>query len=208
MTSQKKNKPNTVPNMLRVEGKNFNKLNISVDYKNFVKCKFTDCVLVYHGSEAVNIQNCTFNNVKWSFAGYAANTIEFMRAMYKDTGTGGHFAIEEVFESIKKNKPLDKLGDNTPLSDISEEILESLPESIGDYKKRVAVIDNAAIIEYSKRALMMRHFTKANFPDETVNENLLFEVVSPNLETAVMEMQNKIERNKEKINKIIEGIAT
>lgn len=194
--------------MLRLEGKNFSKVNISVDYKSFIKCEFTDCVLVYHGSEAVNIQNCTFNNVKWSFAGYAANTIEFVRAMYSDTGTGGNFAIEKVFESIKNNTPLDKPEDRVHLSDFSEEILESLPDSIGDYLKRVAVIDNAAIIEYSKRALMMRHFSKANFPDETLKENLLFEVVSPNLEIAVMEMQKKLERNKNKINEIIEDFIS
>lgn len=90
------------------------------------------------------------------------------------------------------------------LSDITEDLLNSLPDNIGDYMKRVLQADNFVVIEYSKRALMMRYLTKKQFPDETLKENLLFESVAPNIEIAVMQMQRILEINKKKVKEIEE----
>jgi len=95
---------------------------------------------------------------------------------------------------------------NVQLTDVSEEILNSFPDNIGDYLKRVAITDYGVVIEYSKRALMMRHFTKSKMEDEILKENLLFEAVGSNLEFAVLEMQEKLERNKNKIKVINEKL--
>lgn len=106
---------------------------------------------------------------------------------------------------IENNAPLPPPDEVVQLSDITEDLVSTLPDNIGDYIKRVLQVDNLAVIEYSKRALMMRHLTKKQFPDETVKENLLFEAVAPNIEIAVMQMQRKLEINKKKVKEIEEN---
>jgi len=78
----------------------------------------------------------------------------------------------------------------------TEDLLNDLPEALGDnneYIKRVMVLDNFVVIEYSKRQLFVRHIHPNSFTSEIIEDNLLFDVVAPTVEEAVQKMQKKIQ---------------
>jgi hypothetical protein len=78
----------------------------------------------------------------------------------------------------------------------TEELLNALPEALGDnneYIRRIMVLDNFVVIEYSKQQLFIRHIHPNSFPSELVEENLLFDVVAPTLEEAVRKMREKVD---------------
>ena len=184
MNSEKENLKQEV-----IKGKNYNDEFVVVDFKSFHECNFKYCTLIYLGSEKVGFQKCNFYNVNWTFAEYALNTIEFMRAIYNGTGNTGKEMIEGTFDKIRNNEPLS----TAKYEDDEDDLIENLPESIGDYKKRILVIDQFVIIEYSKRALMMRHLNQKSISDELVKENLLFEVKARSLKQAYKWALNKMD---------------
>jgi hypothetical protein len=50
----------------------------------------------------VALENCTFDNVTWSFSGPAANTVNFLRALYHGAGEGGKKLVEDTLQNIRK----------------------------------------------------------------------------------------------------------
>jgi len=75
---------------------------IHLDGNEYVKCKFEKCRLVYEGTASVGLVGCVFSNVAWTFSGHAANTLEFMTALYRGGGEGGRQLIEQTFENIRR----------------------------------------------------------------------------------------------------------
>ncbi len=81
-------------------------------------------------------------------------------------------------------------------AETTEELLNELPEFLGEndeYMRRIMVLDNFVVIEYSKQQLFIRHIHPNSFPSELVEENLLFDVVAPTLEEAVRKMREKVD---------------
>ncbi|MDD1748643.1 MAG: hypothetical protein LUO89_02095 [Methanothrix sp.] len=93
---------------MKIEGKDFFRETIHLDFSDLVNCTFTDCTLIYHGFGPVGMVGCSFNNVKWSFFDAATNTITFLAGLYVGAGPGGKNLIENVFEDIRSGKPIRK----------------------------------------------------------------------------------------------------
>lgn len=89
---------------MKFENQSFSKLDIHMDFNEFVNCRFNDCTLVYHGYGLIGMSGCSFSNVHWSFADAAANTISFMTGLYSGAGEGGRNLIEQTFENIRKGQ--------------------------------------------------------------------------------------------------------
>jgi hypothetical protein len=87
---------------MKFEDKTFKNETIEIDFNHFSKCQFDGCTLVYHGYGIIGMVGCSFNNVSWTFAGAAAQTLQFMRALYHGAGEGGKQLIETTFNNIKK----------------------------------------------------------------------------------------------------------
>lgn len=79
----------------------FENQTIHLDFNRFVRCNFEKCQLVYHGSHPPQLEECNFNNVQWSFAGAAGQTLNVMAALYHG---GAKELIEQTFTSIKAGK--------------------------------------------------------------------------------------------------------
>ena len=76
-----------------------------------------------------------------------------------------------------------------------ENTFNELPNELDGYKKRIMVLDDFVVIEYSKRQLFIRHVHPEAFDSKTINENLLFDVAARNEEEAVKKMKKKIEEH-------------
>jgi len=74
----------------------------------------------------------------------------------------------------------------------NEESFSDLREDIDGYKRRVMILDNFVLIEYSKKALFSRYINPKSFSKEEIKENLLFDAVAPNEEEAIKLMKEKI----------------
>ncbi|MFK5883029.1 MAG: hypothetical protein QM489_01665 [Candidatus Izemoplasma sp.] len=73
---------------------------VILDNNGFTKCIFIDCQLVFSGNGPVELNNCSFTNVKWVFSGPAENTLKFLKAMYSGMGQGGKQVVETTFNNI------------------------------------------------------------------------------------------------------------
>lgn len=87
---------------MKFENKSFNDEEVRLDSNEFTNCTFTNCNMVYGGTGTVVMSGCTFNNLKWTFTDAAANTIQFMTAMYQGAGAGGKQLIESTFNNIRQ----------------------------------------------------------------------------------------------------------
>lgn len=66
------------------QNKYFTNETIVLDGDSFQNCTIENCELVYRGGDAPSVVNCTIGNSKWLLGGAAANTIQFMKGMYRD----------------------------------------------------------------------------------------------------------------------------
>ncbi len=87
--------------MKEIIEKEFEFETINIDNKNFIKCVFTSCKLVYSGEGSVGLNGCTFNNCRWGFTGSASNTISFLKGMYHGMGEEGKKILDRTIEDIK-----------------------------------------------------------------------------------------------------------
>jgi hypothetical protein len=87
----------------------FRDIQICLDGGTFTNCTFERCTLIYSGAIPVQLNGNDFHNCKWRFAGAAANTVSFMRALY---GAGAKGLIEQMFESIRKGSPNQRHADD------------------------------------------------------------------------------------------------
>ncbi|WP_275553651.1 hypothetical protein [Mixta sp. Marseille-Q2659] len=85
-----------------IKSSNFNEQTISLDGISFESCTFRRCKLVYSGTDTFNLLNNKFFDCIWTFEGPAANTLAFLRAMYKDMGDFGKQMVDATFENIKR----------------------------------------------------------------------------------------------------------
>ncbi len=80
----------------------YKNITIDLDFQEFSECIFDGCTLVYAGGAPPSIVGCTFKESNFIFEGAAANTIQFMAALYRGAGEGGKDLIEKTFDNIRQ----------------------------------------------------------------------------------------------------------
>lgn len=80
-------------------GETFRDTMIAIDGSTFVNCTFEKCVLVYSGLLPACLDGNSFTACRWEFGGPAANTLNFMAALYR---SGARDLVELTFQGIRK----------------------------------------------------------------------------------------------------------
>ena len=81
----------------------FENITVELDGNHYELCTFQNCEIIYKGMLPFNLIGCTFNGCKWKFDGPAANTVNFLKMMYKNMGDFGKQMVNATFENIKKS---------------------------------------------------------------------------------------------------------
>ncbi len=88
--------------MMRFISSTFKNTTVDLDGSHYENCTFQNCDIRFRGTALFGLVGCKFESCKWSLDGPAANTIQFLRLMYKDMGDFGKQMVEATFENIKK----------------------------------------------------------------------------------------------------------
>jgi hypothetical protein len=86
-------------------------MRIRIDGKEFYRCEFYNCVMVYGGGELPAFAHCRFTDTIFEFVGASRNTVLLMRAMYQGMGESGQTLIEETFNIIRGIEPSEELSE-------------------------------------------------------------------------------------------------
>ena len=86
---------------MKFEKQDFLKQQVRLDDNKFVECHFENCIMTYGGGPPPAIVGCSFSGVVLSFTDAAANTLQFMSALYHVGGEGGRHIVEQTFETIR-----------------------------------------------------------------------------------------------------------
>ena len=77
------------------EGKTF-----VIDNREFVRCQFTRCKLIYRGAKPPSFQGCNFWGTQFSFEGPAGNTLAFLQSL-SDPGSGLQPIVLEMLPALR-----------------------------------------------------------------------------------------------------------
>lgn len=88
---------------MNISGKKISNKKINLDGNTFTDCDISKSVLVYKGGVLPIMQECRINDCQWSFAGEAANTLQFMASMYSGMGAGGKDLVDHTISNIRSN---------------------------------------------------------------------------------------------------------
>ena len=86
---------------MRIEDSVFENVTQHLDGNEFIRCSFIDSELIFSAERPVSLVGCSFRNVRWTFAGSAELTIQFMTGLYHGAGKGGRKLIESTFQNIR-----------------------------------------------------------------------------------------------------------
>ena len=85
--------------LLKVEGKQFGVQQVVLDGKSFDRCEFHGTEIVFEGSLGCSLVRCNFDNPRFTFSRYAANTLSMLTLLYKDPAFKS--LIEHTFDNIR-----------------------------------------------------------------------------------------------------------
>jgi hypothetical protein len=102
----------------RFENETFREQTIAIDGNQYINCTFIQCRIIFSGYEVGVFDGCTFVRCAWGFAGSAANTLNYLAAIYNGLGKNSQEMIEGIFESIRRD--LVKTGELLPLPSASK----------------------------------------------------------------------------------------
>jgi len=88
--------------LTRIMDSSFKDTVVTLDGIHYERCVFENCTIQYSGLGEFGLVGCSFNSCRWAFSGPAANTLTFMKHIYKDMGQFGKELVESTFENIKK----------------------------------------------------------------------------------------------------------
>jgi hypothetical protein len=77
---------------------------VKLDGNSYVNVTFERCIMEYHGTASVKLQDCKFVACRWAFDGPAGNTIRFMSAIYQNGDPTLQKLIDDTFGSIRTGK--------------------------------------------------------------------------------------------------------
>jgi hypothetical protein len=88
---------------MQFQGKTFCNETIELDGNEYDGCRFENCQLIYRASAPMILTNCSFLGFTITLEGAAANTLDFLTALYHG---GFQPALEQTFHNIRtRNVP-------------------------------------------------------------------------------------------------------
>jgi hypothetical protein len=83
-------------------GQRFENQTISLDGATFRDCTFSNCVFLFSALLPVILEGSSFTNCRWEFVGPAANTMAFIRSLYR---RGETELVEAIFADARSTDP-------------------------------------------------------------------------------------------------------
>jgi hypothetical protein len=97
----------------KMENQTFVGANVQADGgAAYFKCTFINCNLIFTGLAPIQFDTCKLENCRWSFAGPAANTLNFLKQSYAG---GNKEMVETIFREIRGTSPT---SDSVPNIDL------------------------------------------------------------------------------------------
>ena len=90
---------------MRYKDETFTDDKILLDGNEYVGCTFKACELQYGGGQPPFMNNNDIGDSQFSFVDAAANTLQFLSALYHGFGSGGRDMVEATFENVRNNSP-------------------------------------------------------------------------------------------------------
>jgi hypothetical protein len=97
------------------EDQSFTDQAIDVDGKQFKRCVFFRCKIIFSGQAPTSYDDCVFNECHWVFAGGAEQTLHYLTALYHGLGEGGRAIVEGIFDSIRRGGVSDGVLEDLPV---------------------------------------------------------------------------------------------
>ena len=72
--------------MMIIDGVSFTDQDVLLDGIQYKNCKFERCKIFFFGNLQTMLQENSFSECSWQFAGPAQTTVQFMTAMYQHGG--------------------------------------------------------------------------------------------------------------------------
>ena len=91
--------------MAEYADREFNGVTENLDGNSYVRCKFTDCRLIFRGGEIPRMPDCHFVSSQFIWEEAAWRTLEFLRSMRNSLGSGGKQLVEDVARQIRTPFP-------------------------------------------------------------------------------------------------------
>lgn len=88
---------------MELNGEKISNKQVTLDGNSFIDCEISSCVLVYKGGTLPVLRDCQINDCQWNFSDQAANTLQFMSAMYNGMGMGGMEIVDQTIINIRNN---------------------------------------------------------------------------------------------------------
>jgi len=86
--------------MDQVIEKTFSGGNENLDGKNYQRCTFTNCTLIYAGGQLPVMETCRFDGCRWQFDGAANRTLEFLGGLCRMGEPVTRQGIEAMFRNM------------------------------------------------------------------------------------------------------------
>ena len=88
--------------MVRQQDATFTNQRVVLDGNDYVNCRFTNCELVFRGTDTVSMNGVTADNCRWTFDGAAGLTLKFLSALYHG---GFSEMIDLTIQNIRQGSP-------------------------------------------------------------------------------------------------------
>lgn len=88
---------------MELNGEKIDKKQITLDGNSFVDCEISNSILIYKGGVLPVLRDCKINDCQWNFSDQAANTLQFLAAMYNGMGMGGMDIVDQTIVNIRNN---------------------------------------------------------------------------------------------------------
>ncbi|MEM8500431.1 MAG: hypothetical protein AAF542_20615 [Pseudomonadota bacterium] len=88
---------------MELNGEKIDKKQITLDGNSFIDCEISNSILIYKGGVLPVLRDCKINDCQWNFSDQAANTLQFLAAMYNGMGMGGMDIVDQTIVNIRNN---------------------------------------------------------------------------------------------------------
>lgn len=88
---------------MKFTNQTFQNQDVLLDGNEFTGCTFDKCRITFLGIAGHSLSDMKITNCSWHFSGPAANTVNFMTALYAQGGESKTL-IERTFENIRNGQ--------------------------------------------------------------------------------------------------------
>lgn len=86
---------------MKIRNQEFNADEVELDGNSFEGCTFRKCKMQYRGKARVDLSECVFENVEWSFLDEAQLTASFLRVLTETTADYGRSLLVNSFPCLR-----------------------------------------------------------------------------------------------------------